>query len=210
MALIGRVLAITPGEDGHPRNIEWLITGAVSGGLRWLVLREPQRDTRSYVTLARRLSALLRGGLILHAGHPDAQRLAQAGGWGLHLPSGGDLTTARAAIDGQLGISCHSSADIANAVAAGADYVTISPVFQPISKPNDSRPLFGIDRLIETIRDSNIPVFALGGLTPENAALCRAAGTHGVATLGSLFRPDATPESCKEEIQMLLEQCQTR
>jgi thiamine-phosphate pyrophosphorylase len=153
---------------------------------------------------------LLQGGVILHAKHEDAHRLAQAGGWGLHLPSGADLTAARAAIDGQLGISCHCSGDIANAAAAGADYVTISPVFQPISKPDDTRTPLGIDRLIDTIRDCAIPVFALGGITPENAALCRAAGAHGVATSGGLFCPDATPESCKEEIQTLIEQCQTR
>ncbi len=202
----GRVLGITPGDDGHPRDLEWLVGGAARGGLRWLILREPHLDTRAFVTLARRLEPLVVGGLILHARHPDAVALAQSGGWGLHLPSGADLVAARAGINRILGISCHNRQDIAKAAAAGADYVTISPVFHPISKPDDDRKTLGVNGLIDTIQDTTIPVFALGGITPENAALCRAAGAQGVATMGSLFRKDATPESCREEVLTLCEQ----
>jgi thiamine-phosphate pyrophosphorylase len=201
--MIGRVMGITPGDDGHPRNLEWLMEGAVRGGLRWLVLREPEMDTRAYITLARRLSPMLSGGVILHARHPAGHAFARSGGWGLHVPSGTDLRAARASVDGVLGVSCHNAQDIANAVAVGADYVTISPVFQPVSKPDDIRIPFGVNGLIAVIENASIPVFALGGITPENAALCRAAGAHGVATMGSLFRPDATPESCRDEVLTL-------
>ena len=74
-----------------------------------------------------------------------------------------------------IGASAHSAAEAAALLRAGADYVTISPVFLTASKPGYG-PAMGLDGLARIVAGSTGPGMALGGITPENAALCRAAG----------------------------------
>jgi len=81
-------------------------------------------------------------------------------------------------------VACHSEDDVLN--AAGADYALLSPIFSPLSKPDTRQPL-GLDELARIARRSKIPILALGGITPDNAASCIAAGAGGIAGI-SLFR----------------------
>jgi thiamine-phosphate pyrophosphorylase len=83
-----------------------------------------------------------------------------------------------------IGYSAHSRADIAAAVADGADYVTLSPIFLTTSKPGYG-PALGLDALRP---DWPLPVLALGGIGLENAAACMTAGAAGVAVMGEAMR----------------------
>ena len=83
---------------------------------------------------------------------------------------------------------------VARAEDAGADYVLLSPVFRPTSKPEDDRPTLGLEGLEAAQRRLGIPVFALGGITPANAEAVLAV-TFGVAVLGFLAE---VPERIQE------------
>lgn len=194
--MIPRVLGISPGDHGCGRTLTWLLQGAVDGGLQALILREPHLSKPAYVELARRISPLFRSGLILHASHPDATDVAESSGWGLHLPSGSDIGACRVRVRGLLGVSCHDGAELRAAEDAGADYATISPVFPPLSKPNDVRGALGIDGLRSAIDGIHMPVFALGGLTAESAASLVHTDIHGIASMGHLFPADADADTC--------------
>lgn len=89
------------------------------------------------------------------------------------------------------GRSCHSTAEITRAVGGGASYVTISPVAASESKPGYG-PVLGADGVRRAVAVAGVtPVYALGGVSPENAADLRAAGAYGVAVMGALMRaPD--------------------
>ena len=88
----------------------------------------------------------------------------------MHLPSGGDPQAARARLPSALiGASAHSGPEAASALRAGADYVTVSPVFLTASKPGYG-PALGLDGLPRSSPRRSGPVVALGGITPENAA----------------------------------------
>ena len=79
---------------------------------------------------------------------------------------------------------------------AGADYVTASPVFVTASKPGYG-PALGLDGLARIVGRAPGPVVALGGITPQNAALCFEAGARGIAVMGEVMRatdPQATVE----------------
>ena len=194
MAIVPRIIGFSPGADGTPRDLQSLAEAAASGGIEALVLREPQLSERELVTLARSLTPWLQGGLILHAKHPAAVSIAQASGWGLHLPSTRAPSLFRDQVSGLLGISCHSIADLQAAEKAGCDYATLSPIFAPTSKPGDMREALGIDALQDAVHAVQLPVIALGGMTPDRARLCWDCGAHGVASLGLLFGPHSTPE----------------
>lgn len=107
----------------------------------------------------------------------------------VHLPQGESVAEARAAFgpDALVGVSCHSRAEAAAAGAAGADYVTLSPVFATASKPGYG-PALGPDGLAHAARESPLPVIALGGVDPGNVADCLAAGAAGVAVMGAVMR----------------------
>lgn len=120
--------------------------------------------------------------LILHARMVGAEARAEAAGWGLHLPATGDVRAVRARFSGRLGISTHSDAEARAALSAGADYVLISPIFPPTSKPDDRRPCLGLTALA-----GPGPRYALGGITPARAQACITAGAAGVAVLGGIF-----------------------
>jgi thiamine-phosphate pyrophosphorylase len=203
MAIMPRLLGISPGDHGCGRTLTWIVQGAVDGGLRALILREPHLSEAAYVELARRLSPLLGPGLILHASHPKAVHIASRAGWGLHMPSTADWSGVRSQLGGWLGASCHNADDLARAVDAGCDYVTLSPVFTPFSKPSDVRPCLGLEGLDELACSIDIPVFALGGIDAENMPGVMQTGVHGVGSMGFLFPNDADADVSTENAAVL-------
>ena len=77
-----------------------------------------------------------------------------------------------------IGVSCHSPEDVARANAQGATFAVFAPVFE--KKDSTGAPPQGLSRLGEACH-SEIPVFALGGITVENAQACIDAGAAGIA-----------------------------
>lgn len=118
--------------------------------------------------------------LILHARMPGAEALATAHGWGLHLPGAADVAEVRARFSGPLGYSAHSPAEADAALAAGADWAFLSPIWAPASKPGDARPPLGPAAL-------GPRRYALGGVAPGRVAACLDAGAAGVAVLGGIW-----------------------
>jgi thiamine-phosphate pyrophosphorylase len=63
-----------------------------------------------------------------------------------------------------------------------ADAILFAPVFEKIVAGQTITPGQGIDRLrAACLAASPIPVYALGGVTPENARSCLDAGAAGIA-----------------------------
>ena len=85
----------------------------------------------------------------------------------------------------QIGYSAHSREEMEQAQNDGADYVFISPVFVPQSKPSSVSPL-GTETISKWIAGMRIPVFGLGGITAENISALAACGCAGAAAI-SLF-----------------------
>lgn len=173
-----------------------IVREAFAGGCRWVSLRDKDMSAAERRTL---LGALLReagsvGATVTIHGDTDAAAALDAGG--VHLPADGKPREARLALGpaALIGQSCHTLDAARAAQAAGADYVTLSPVFATRSKPG-YEPV-GLGLLAEAARALDIPVVALGGITPTNAAECRAVGAAGIAVMGEIMRaPDPAAET---------------
>ena len=107
---------------------------------------------------------------------------------GVHLPSGGSPEVARARLPGALiGASAHSAEEAAALLRAGADYVTVSPVFVTASKPGYG-PALGLDGLAASLPRRRVRWSLSVESPPQNAARCCAAGAHGIAVMGEVMR----------------------
>ena len=88
--------------------------------------------------------------------------------------------------DGQwVGASCHDADELERAAAIGADFATLSPVRATPSHP-DASPL-GWDRFAELVGEARLPVYALGGVGPDDLARAHAAGAQGVAGISKFL-----------------------
>jgi thiamine-phosphate pyrophosphorylase len=100
-----------------------------------------------------------------------------------------------------LGVSCHSAEDVKSAAQAGANYVFFGPIFATPSKILFGAPQ-GLGQLAEVCRSVSIPVFAIGGITVENAASCLAAGAAGIAAI-RLFQDAPDPAATVGQLRQL-------
>jgi thiamine-phosphate pyrophosphorylase len=146
---------------------------ALANGVHYLQLREkdlPACDQYELALALRRLPNPHRAKILIN----ERTDIALAAGLdGVHLP-GAALNPARiraiAPPDFLVAISAHTAAELA---ATSADFAVFSPIF--------SKQAVGLDALREACRASRCPVYALGGVTWENAPLCLAAGAAGIA-----------------------------
>ncbi len=161
-------------------------------GVRWLMLREKDLDAAARRDLLRELvtRGAPFGATVTFNG--DLAAAQASGAAGLHLPAGDDLgnrfAEARRALGpgALLGASAHSLEEAMVAVESGADYVTLSPVFESASKPGYG-PALGPDGLEAMVARLAVPAIALGGIGAANAGACLAAGAAGVAVMGAVM-----------------------
>jgi 8-oxo-dGTP diphosphatase len=106
---------------------------------------------------------------------------------GLHLPSAElmALTGRPVSRDLWLGASCHSLAELRQAEQIGADWACLSPLKKTQSHPG-AEPL-GLDTFSAWVKQFNLPVYALGGLGPDDVPAVRAAGGQGVAGISAFW-----------------------
>ena len=181
------------------RPLEEIAEAAFAGGCRWFSLREKDLPSAERRALLGALMVLGRRNGATVTVHEDIDAAVAAGADGVHLPSGESPKAARSRLPGALiGASAHSAEEASALLRAGADYVTVSPVFLTESKPGYG-PALGLDGLARIVTQASGPVIALGGISAETAPLCLAGGAQGVAVMGEVMRA-ADPRAAVEAI----------
>ena len=163
-------------------------------GVRLAQLRvkdRPEPELRAQIREARDLCAAAGAQLIVN----DFWRLALEEGCDyVHLGQGdlddADLPAIRRG-GLRLGISTHDPAELDRALAAGPDYVALGPIWPTLLKEMPWAPQ-GLERIAEWKRRIGaVPLVAIGGLTPERAALALGAGADSAAVVSDVLRhPD--------------------
>lgn len=110
---------------------------------------------------------------------------------GVHLPANGiPVGAARRLMEWRkVGVSCHSVADVITAEEEGANFVTLSPIFPSNSKPGYG-PALDLHNLKTAANLVKIPIFALGGVSPDKTVSCRNVGAHGVAIMSGILQAE--------------------
>lgn len=103
----------------------------------------------------------------------------------------------------KLGISTHDRAELATALAAGPDYVALGPVYETLLKKMKWRPQ-GLQRLgtWRKLVPPQIPLVAIGGITPERAPNVLAAGASSVAVVTDVVTAPCPEARVKDWVQL--------
>lgn len=164
------------------------VRAALDGGVDVLQLRCKELEALPYLRLAERVAELAR-----NAGVPfivnDRPDVALAvGADGVHLGQQDlPLEWARRIVPGRiLGRSSHESAQAERAVAEGASYFAVGPVWPTPTKPG--RAAAGLSYVREVAaRTISIPWFAIGGITLDNVEQVLEAGATRVALVRAVL-----------------------
>jgi thiamine-phosphate pyrophosphorylase len=165
-------------------------------GFDLIQLREKDLNTAELAQLASHILAIIAAAsspsrLLLNASSQAIARLAvELRAPGVHLPSNATLTPGQVRqlyAEAQLPspvitIACHSLAEVERARDQAVDAILFAPVFGKFVAGELVAPGTGLWMLREACSSAApTPVYALGGVTHENADLCMKAGAAGVA-----------------------------
>jgi thiamine-phosphate pyrophosphorylase len=153
----------------------------------------PENEVRSQIRAARKLSAKFGAQLVIN----DFWRLAIEEGCDfVHLGqgdlAGADIAALRAK-GVRLGVSTHDHAELDRALSLSPDYIALGPIYPTLLKKMKFAPQ-GLERIGDWKRRiGDIPLVAIGGLTPERALLVLGAGADSACVVTDILR-NAEPE----------------
>jgi thiamine-phosphate pyrophosphorylase len=180
--------AVTPDEP-DTAALAAKVELALRGGARMLQYRNKSADPALRRRQAATLLPVCRARGIPFIVNDDVDLAVEIGADGVHLGrSDGELAFARRRLGaGRLiGVSCYADIDAAIAAAdAGADYIAFGAAFATAIKPHAPRATAAL--YAEGRVRLDLPIVAIGGITPENAASVVAAGADAVAVITALF-----------------------
>ncbi|ANF98664.1 thiamine phosphate synthase [Paenibacillus bovis] len=180
------------GSINCARPPEQVLIDAIAGGTTFFQYREKGTGAltgSAAVELARQLQSICRAQGVPFIVNDDLELALQLDADGVHI---GQEDAPAALIRQQLGpdkivgVSAHSLAEAKQAIADGADYLGIGPVYPTRSKA-DAEPVRGT-AIIEQIRAAGItlPLVGIGGIDARNAAPVLQAGADGVAVISAI------------------------
>lgn len=174
--------------------------GALRGGVDTIQLREKTLGARELLALGRALRKLTEkfNAKLLINERVDIAMLVPA--HGVHLPAKAFSPSAARSLMGDkaiIGVSTHSVKEAQEAEAEGADYVTLGPVYFTKSKAPYGEPI-GTGPITEAAGKLKIPVYALGGINEERAAVVLRAGAGGIAVISAILAKRETELRARE------------
>ena len=121
---------------------------------------------------------------------------------GLHIGQEDVAISAARSILGngkEIGVSTHSLAQARRARSEGADYISVGPIFHSSTKPH-LKPV-GVELLRDIRKKIDLPIIAIGGITPENVEEALAAGADIVAVSSFVFNTIETAVDAVERLK---------
>jgi thiamine-phosphate pyrophosphorylase len=177
----------------------------ITDHIDFIQLREKDLPAASLITLARKFLQITNltssPTRLLINSRPDIALATNA--HGVHLSSSPDELTPTQirhlyASTNQpapfITVSCHTLEDLHRARIENVDAILFAPVFEKPLPNQQTLPGRGLDQLrAACLAAAPIPVYALGGVTLENAPSCLEAGATGIAGIRLFHRSPEHP-----------------
>ena len=177
---------VTPTPDGG--DVTWLarLEQALARGVRRVHLRAPGLEAARWRSLVARAAHACREAGAEALVNADV-RLALEFGLGLHLPASHLHALHERPVPAELPLaaSCHGVDDLQAAEGLGCDFAVLGTV-----KPTPSHPGvagIGWDGFAAMRERVSLPIYAIGGLAPDDVDDARRHGAQGIAGIRSLW-----------------------
>ena len=193
---------VTDRHQTGGRDLAEVVGQALTGGLCAVQLREKDLTTCDLYGLGERLLKLTRpaGAALLINDRVDVAMALDADG--VHLTRRSLPPKAARELLGPgklLGISCHSLADLHEAVDGGADFVVLGPIYPTPSKAAYGPPV--TTALLEEGRSAcSLPLLAIGGIKAAQVPAVMAAGADGIAAISAVMTASDPAAATRELI----------
>ncbi len=189
----------------HYPSLITAVGQALKGGVKAIQLREKDLGTRELLKLAYKMKDLTKRykARLFINDRFDIALAVKADG--VHLTQNSIPADAvRKAVKKKLliGVSTHSLKEAKVAEKAGADFITLGPVYRTPSKLKYGKPI-GINTLKKVSRKIKIPVFAIGGVKQGRINELKSAGAYGAAMISEIFRAKDIKKKIEEISQSI-------
>ena len=190
---------ITDRRLSRGRSEVEVVKRALSGGVDMVQYREKQLPDDEFKQTATELLKVTRRNDIALIINDRVEIAAEIDADGVHLGQK-DLDCRKAlevlGEDKIIGVSASSVEQATKAIEAGADYLGLGPIYQTDTKEIDYPR--GIDLIKEVKALSPVPIFAIGGINPENVGAVMSAGAWGVAVISAIVSADRIASICRQ------------
>lgn len=174
-----RIYAISNLQEMGAERFFAALEHALDNGLKMLQVRENHLTSHAFHDFAQKVAVMAskyHAQVFINSDIALAKSLQLTG---VHFTSA-QLMSLESKPEGMLcGAACHHPQELLQAARLAMDYVTLSPVNPTLSHPEAQT--LGWQQFAEWIKDYPIPVYALGGMRPEDLPEARAHGAHGIA-----------------------------
>lgn len=178
-----------------------IVGAAIEGGATLVQLREKKTPLEEKVAAARAVGGVCRSHGVPFLVNDDPEFARRVDADGVHVgredPS---PRIARTMLGPKalVGVTVYGKVGEEQvAESAGADYLGVGPFFPSPTKPEEPElPLHVLDHVVHRTR---LPVFAIGGITAQNAAVLARHGVAGVAVVSEIMDA-ADPRSVSQAI----------
>jgi len=195
------ILDVLPAQAHDAERAAARAARLLTGKPTMLQIRGKQAPAAALASLARAVLPLARAAGVPLCVNDRLDVALAVGAQAVHL--GQDdlpLAEARAIAAGRLviGVSTHDPAQATTAIAGGADYIGLGPVFATTTKANPD-PVVGLEVLRQVASTAPVPVVAIGGITLERVAGVAATGAASAALI-SAIEAAADPEAAARAV----------
>jgi thiamine-phosphate pyrophosphorylase len=174
---------------GH--SYEDMVRLVLEAGITWVQYRDKGGSEQDLYRNALNLRKITRdfNAVFIVNDHPEIASAVDADG--VHLGQD-DLPVQKArdmlGMEKLIGLSTHTVEQAVNAESSGADYIGFGPIFHTATK--DAGSPRGIPILHQLKQQVQIPIVAIGGITPENVRAVLEAGIDAVAVASAILKGD--------------------
>jgi thiamine-phosphate pyrophosphorylase len=197
---------LTDRQWSRGRDMLAVASEALDGGATVIQLRDKAASTRVLVEegLALRELTRQRGALLIVNDRLDVALAVEADGAHVGQDDMPVELARRLLGPGRiLGVSASSRVEAERAIAAGADYLGVGPIY-PTRGKADAGPATGVGLLREIAAFADLPLVAIGGITAANAADVIQAGACGVAVITAVVNAEHIATAAHELCQAVM------
>ncbi|MGM7636051.1 thiamine phosphate synthase [Bacillus sp. Hm123] len=191
------------GTANSIRSPKQTLEEAIKGGITMFQFREKGNQAligEEKLQLAKELQAICKEHHIPFIVNDDIDLAIQLNADGVHIGQDDEsVAVVREKLPNQIiGVSAHTIEEVEAAIADGADYLGIGPIF-PTKTKADAKEVQGTT-LIEEIRAKGftIPIVGIGGITVENASAVVRAGADGVSVITAISQHQSPEMAAKQ------------